>query len=85
MERTLTEAGDLLDCSLASQAKKLGHYGDGDFDTAYCRISAKLAMEIDVATDEKAMNKVERRLAKEGLYIPGRVEVVLRDGSHSIS
>ena len=37
-----------------------------------------------VATDEKAMRKVEQKLAKEGLYIPGRVEVVLRDeGSRS--
>jgi hypothetical protein len=34
-----------------------------------------------VATDEKAMSKVERILGKEGLYIPGRVKVVLRDAN----
>ena len=37
-------------------------------------------MVLVVATDEKAMRKVEQRLAKEGLYIPGRIEVVLRVG-----
>lgn len=34
---------------------------------------------IVVATDEGALLKVERQLAKEGLLIPGRVVVVLRD------
>lgn len=33
-----------------------------------------------VATDESALRKVERQLASAGLIIPGRVEVVLRDG-----
>jgi hypothetical protein len=33
-----------------------------------------------VATDDKALEKVERQLAKAGLIIPKRVEVVLRDG-----
>jgi len=32
-----------------------------------------------VATDDRALKKVERQLAEEGLLIPGRVEVVLRD------
>ena len=34
-----------------------------------------------VATDEAALRRVERQLATEGLIIPTRVEVVLRDGS----
>lgn len=33
-----------------------------------------------VATDERALDKVERQLAKAGLIIPRRVEIVLRDG-----
>ena len=33
-----------------------------------------------VATDEKALGKVEQKLAQEGLIGLGRVEVVLRDG-----
>ena len=33
-----------------------------------------------VATDEAALGRVERQLAKAGLIIPGRVELVLRDG-----
>ena len=32
-----------------------------------------------VATDEKALGKVERQLAQAGLIVPGRVDVVLRD------
>ena len=32
-----------------------------------------------VATDEKALRKVEHELAKAGLMIPGRVEIALRD------
>ena len=33
-----------------------------------------------VATSENALDKVERQLAKAGLIIPSRIEVVLRDG-----
>ena len=33
-----------------------------------------------VATDEKALKIVEEKLARAGLIIPGRVEIVLRDG-----
>ena len=36
-----------------------------------------------VATDEVALQKVEGQLAKEGLIIPERIEVVLRDGLSS--
>ncbi|GAG04934.1 unnamed protein product, partial [marine sediment metagenome] len=32
-----------------------------------------------VATDEKALGKVERELARAGMIIPDRIEVVLRD------
>ncbi len=34
-----------------------------------------------VATDDSALRKVERQLAQAGLTIPGRIEVVLRDGT----
>ncbi|MBE3144679.1 MAG: hypothetical protein IMZ61_12280 [Planctomycetes bacterium] len=33
-----------------------------------------------VATDEKAMKIVEEKLARVGLILPGRVEIVMRDG-----
>ena len=43
---------------------------------------ARFDRVIVVATDEKAMGKVERQLAKKGLLgIPSRVNVVLRDDS----
>ena len=35
---------------LRGRAGKHGHYGDGDFGAACCRISAKLALELDVAS-----------------------------------
>ena len=37
-----------------------------------------------VATDEKALEKVEQKLAQEGLLGIGRVEVVLRDGGSGV-
>lgn len=40
---------------------------------------AKHSKIIVVATDETALRKVERELARAGLLIPSRVEVVLRD------
>ena len=33
-----------------------------------------------VATDEGALEKVERQLAKAGLIIPKKINIVLRDG-----
>ncbi|MCH8823081.1 MAG: DUF87 domain-containing protein [Planctomycetes bacterium] len=41
---------------------------------------AKHSKIIVVATDEAALRKVERELARVGLLIPSRVDVVLRDG-----
>ena len=32
-----------------------------------------------VATDERALKKVEQKLARAGLVIPNRIEVILRD------
>jgi hypothetical protein len=43
-------------------------------------LRSKLDRIIVVATDEAAMRIVERQLAKAGLIIPGRVELVLREG-----
>jgi len=37
---------------------------------------------IVVATDEGALKRVERQLAKEGLLIPGRVEFGMEDDLH---
>jgi len=34
-----------------------------------------------VATDETALEKVDRELATAGLIVPGRVQIVLRKGS----
>ena len=41
---------------------------------------ARVSSVLVVATDEKALDKVERQLANAGLIIPKRVNVVLRDG-----
>ena len=49
-EHILLVPGDLVYCGIAGRGGKGGHYGDGDFGAACCRISAKLAGEIDVAT-----------------------------------
>ena len=43
-------------------------------------LSSDFNKVIVVATDEAALEKVERQLAKAGLMIPSRVEIVLRDG-----
>jgi len=49
-EHILVVPGDLVYCGYAGRAGKHGHYGDGDFGCGCCRISAKLASQIDVAT-----------------------------------
>jgi hypothetical protein len=38
----LTEPGDILYCGFAGAGGIRGHYGDGDFGTACCRISRKV-------------------------------------------
>jgi len=50
MEHILVEPGDLVYCGIAGRGGKWGHYGDGDFGCACCRISAELAGKLDVAT-----------------------------------
>lgn len=42
-------------------------------------LRARFARVLVVATDEKAMRKVEQQLGRAGLLIPGRVEIVLCD------
>jgi hypothetical protein len=49
-EHILVEPGDLVYCGIAGRSGKWGHYGDGDFGAACCRISAKLAADLEVAT-----------------------------------
>ena len=42
-------------------------------------LASKFDKVFVVATDDRALEKVERELAKAGLLIPSRVEIVLRD------
>ncbi len=43
-------------------------------------LRSRFAQVLVVATGEAALKKVERQLAEAGLFIPGRVRLVLRDG-----
>ena len=49
-EHILVAPGDLAYCGYAGRAGKHGHYGDGDFGCGCCRVSAELAVKLDVAT-----------------------------------
>lgn len=42
-------------------------------------LQEEVSKVIVVATDDRALKKVEKQLAEEGLLLPGRVEDVLRD------
>jgi len=68
VEGGLHRCPECVSCSACHRSEQLLEFGKGHFDRV-----------VVVATDETALQQVERELAEEGLLVAGRIETVLRE------
>ena len=66
----LTEPGDLVFCGFHGRCGRMGHYGNGDFGAAMCRISERVAtaiqadsaFDLEMTADRLAIETCECRV-----------------------